>query len=76
MSSEVSVMGNKLQQRDEEQRKDNIIIFALQEKREESLFETVDMTLKCLIETMKVQAMIENIDYAAMLGRRRETIQF
>jgi hypothetical protein len=57
---------NKLRHGDEGQRKNNIIIFGLQEKTEQSYFETLDMVVKWLSKTMKVETS-ENINYVARL---------
>jgi hypothetical protein len=48
------------------------MIFGLQEKREESYFETLDMVVKWLRETLKVETTSENINYVARLKRRKE----
>jgi hypothetical protein len=61
---------NKLCQGNERQRKINTIIFGLQQEREESYFKTLNMVVKCLSETIKVETMIKNIDYVARLGGR------
>jgi hypothetical protein len=62
---------NKLRQGDEGQRKNNIIIFGLQEKGEDNYFETPDMMVKWLSESMKVDTTLENIDCVARMGSRR-----
>jgi hypothetical protein len=51
--------------------KNNIIIFVLQEKREENYFETLDVVVKWLSESVTVETMIKNIDYVSRLGSRR-----
>jgi hypothetical protein len=47
----------------------NIIIFGLQEKREENYFETLEM-VKWLSESMKGETTIEKTGYEARLGGR------
>jgi hypothetical protein len=64
-------LGNKLRQRDEGQRKNNIIFFGLQEKREQNSFETLCVVVKWLSESMKAETTIENTVYVARLGSRR-----
>jgi hypothetical protein len=56
---------------DEERRKNNIIIFGLQERGDESYLETLDMVVKFLGDKMGVEISRENIDYLTRLGRRR-----
>jgi hypothetical protein len=56
---------------DEGQRKNNIIIFGLKEEGEESYSETLDMVVKRLSETMKIETTSGNIDYVIRLGRRK-----
>jgi hypothetical protein len=62
---------NKLRQVNQEKRKNNIIIFALQEQRKESYFETLDTVVKWVRETMKIEVNNENIDYVTRLGKRK-----
>jgi hypothetical protein len=62
---------NKLRNGDEEKRKNNIIIFGLREQREENYFGTLDMVVKWLSETMKVEVNKANIDYVTQIGRNK-----
>jgi chromosome segregation ATPase len=62
---------NKLRHEDEGQRKNNVIIFGLQKKREENYIETLDTVVKWLHESMKAETTIKNIDHVARLGSRR-----
>jgi uncharacterized tellurite resistance protein B-like protein len=61
----------KLRHLDEERRKNNIIIFGLQERGDESYLETLEMVVKFLGDKMGVEISKENIDYLTRLGRRR-----
>jgi hypothetical protein len=64
---------NKVRNGDDERRKNNIIIFGLEEQREE-YFGTLDSAVKWLNETMKVEVNKvnnENIDYVARIGIRK-----
>jgi hypothetical protein len=61
----------KLRHLDEERRKNNIIIFGLQERGDESYLETMDMVVKFLCDKMRVEISRENIAYVTRLGRRR-----
>jgi hypothetical protein len=67
---------NKLRRVDEGQGKNNIMIFGLKEQGEESYFETMDMVVKWLSETMKIETTSGNIDYVIRLGRRRGSAKF
>jgi hypothetical protein len=65
---------NKLRNGDDERRKNNIIIFGLEEQGEEKYFGTLDTVVKCLNETMKVDVNRENnenIDYVTRIGRKK-----
>lgn len=62
---------NELRQGDERQRKIDIIMFGLQQKRVENYFETLDMVVKWLSESIKAETTIENVDCVARLGSRR-----
>jgi hypothetical protein len=55
----------------EEKEKNNIIIFGLQERGDESYMETLDMVVKFLGDKMGVEISKENTDYLTRLGRRR-----
>jgi hypothetical protein len=46
----------------------NIIIFGLQEKREENYSETMDVVAKWLSESMKAEKTIEKTDHVSRLG--------
>jgi hypothetical protein len=61
----------KLRHSDEERKKNNIIIFGLQERGDESYLETLDTVVKFLGEKMKIELSRENINYVTRLGRRR-----
>jgi hypothetical protein len=55
----------------EEKEKNNIIIFGLQERGDETYFETLDMIVKLRGDKMGVEISKENIEYLTRLGRRR-----
>jgi hypothetical protein len=56
---------------EEERRRNNIIIFGLQERGYESYEESMELVVKFLNEKMGVETHKENIDYVTRLGRRR-----
>jgi hypothetical protein len=56
---------------DDERRRNNIILFGLQERGDESYLESLEMVVKFLSEKMGVETSKENIDYLTRLGRRR-----
>jgi hypothetical protein len=51
-------------------RKNNILIFGLEERRGESYFDTLEVAKKFLRETMKLEILNGSIDYVARVGKR------
>jgi hypothetical protein len=60
----------KIRHLEDEKRKNNIIIFGLQEKGDESYLETLELTVKFLRDTMGAEVSKENIDYVTRIGRK------
>jgi chromosome segregation ATPase len=51
-------------------RKNNILIFGLEERRGERYSDTLEVAKKFLRETMKLEVLNESIDYVARVGNR------
>jgi hypothetical protein len=54
-----------------ERRKNNIIIFGVQEEADESYLAAIEVTMKFLSDTLRVDISKENIAYVTRLGTRR-----
>jgi hypothetical protein len=72
MEERQQMMHGKVSQLEEGHRKNNILIFGLQERKEEGYFDTLGDVMKFLRESMRLRVSNTSTDYAARLGRREQ----
>jgi hypothetical protein len=61
---------SKVSQLEEGHKKNNILIFGLEERKDEGYFDTLGAVMKVLRESAKLEIWNGSIDYATRLGRR------
>jgi hypothetical protein len=64
------MMNEKIKWLENGYRKNNILIFRLEERRGERYFDTLEVAKKFLRETMTLEILNESIDYVARVGKR------